>query len=211
MGSVILGLVTALMGLMLGITSLALEPVTEVREMPKEDAIKPKTVYYITGKESGGSYKGQERAFLERRPGAIAMSEADLNRWAADTFRFAQPTPEEQENAGLITMRPSAPNFRLFDGQMQIGLNVEVDAFGNEYKVRYFTTGYFATAGAGYAFIPTDSYMGSAHLPPQAVAPLFASTLFGVFQNTEQYPVLYEAWISLSIVSIDGDKLVLTR
>jgi len=210
--SAVLGAVAAFCGLLLGIFTLAIKPVAEVREMPTEENIKPKTVYYVLGNDRGGDdYKRKEKAFLDRKPGTLILSEEELNRWAADTFKFAKPTKAEDEPAGMILMSPSAPNFRIKDGVMQIGLSVEVEAFGVSQKMRYFAKGVFEPSGAGYAFTPEMAYLGSAELPPVGVGSFVGGTLFGIFQNTERYAALHEAWISLAGVQMDGSKLLLIR
>lgn len=208
-GSIVLGLVTALMGVLLGIFSLSMQSVAEVREMPKE--VKPDTVYYVMGNDRGGDYKRKEVAFLEKVPGQIVLSEADLNRWAADTFKFSKPTGKDGESAGMIVMSPSAPSFRISDGVMQIGLSVEVDAFGKKNKLRYFAQGDFVRTADGFAFTPTRSYMGSAKLPPIGAASYVGSALLGVFKGTDRYQALNDAWTGLSSVSLDGSTLVLVR
>ncbi|GHC02608.1 hypothetical protein [Cerasicoccus arenae] len=210
-GSIVLGAVTALIGLFLGILALALDPVSEMRDQPAEDKIEAKTVYFILGKDRGGNYKGKERAFMERQTGALRLSEEELNRWAVDTFKFSKPKKGEEENVGMINLKPSAPNFRITDGIFQIGMSVEVIAFGQKHKMRYQAKGDFVPTAEGYAFEPSSSYLGSAHLPSVGVAPFVGDTLFGVFQNAEQYAALHEAWISLTSVTIDGNSLVLVR
>lgn len=205
-----LGVITALIGMLLGLLSLSVQEATEVRQMPDEEKIEPKTVYYIIGQDRGGNYKGMLRAFIEQQKGTIRLQEQDLNRWASDNFKFGGPKGAEEE-AGLITLKPTAPNFRIANGIMTIGMTVEVGMFGSSHKMRYQTTGVFEPSGSGYAFQPFDSYLGSAHLPPVVVGPTVSGALYGVFTNTEQFPALHNSWLGLSNVSLDGDSLLLTR
>lgn len=209
-GSIVLGVISAAVGALLGIVSLSTVSVTEVRDLPPPDKIEPDTIYYVSGKERGGSYDSKERAFLEGRPGAIRLAEADLNRWASNTFKFAKPKPGE-EAGGLLTMRPSAPNFRIADGKLHIGMMVETVAFGESKKIRFQTEGEFVSSGGEYVFQPRSTYLGSAHLPPAGFASMVSSMLLSPFRQSEQYTALSEAWRGLSQVAIDGDTLVLVR
>ncbi|WP_309395842.1 hypothetical protein [Cerasicoccus maritimus] len=209
MTALVMGIITAVFGMVLGIASLAVEPAAEVRNMPEPDKIEPKTVYYVIGKDNG-SYKGLLRAFLEQKPGTIKLSEEDLNRWAADNFKFSNNKAGE-DDAGLVTLKPTTPNFHIANGIMTIGMSVEVSVFGKKQKMRFQTSGYFAPSGSGFSFQSIDSYLGSAHLPPVAVYPAVSNTLYSVFENTEQYPGLNLSWVTLSNVALDGDALLLTR
>ncbi|WP_309381437.1 hypothetical protein [Cerasicoccus frondis] len=208
--SLVLGVITAFVGLLIGVGALAVKPAAEVRNMPDEDKIEPKTVYYVIGNDRGGEYKALLRAFLEQKPGAIKLSEEDLNRWASDNFKFSKAKQGEEEG-GFLTLKPNTPNFRIANGIMTIGMTVEVAAFGKSEKLRFQTSGVFVPAGGGYAFQSFDSYLGSAHLPSVGIAPVVSGTLYGVFENTEQYPALNQAWMTLSNVSLEGDALLLVR
>lgn len=209
--SIILGLLTAVVGALLGIFSLAVQPVAEVREMPAEENIKEDTVYFIMGKDNRVPYKRKETAFVEGKTGQISLSEADLNNWAADTFKFSKPKPEEGESSNMILLTPSSPSFRIADSVLQVSMNVEVEAFGKKRKMKYFSKGDFTNTGMGYAFTPHVTYMGSAQLPPVGVASLIGDRLLDIFKQTERYPEFQKAWSSLSNVRLEGDQLILVR
>ncbi|MEO0794077.1 MAG: hypothetical protein AAFX93_02890 [Verrucomicrobiota bacterium] len=211
LGAAIVGVVVAIFGMFLGIGTLALEDVKEVRDMPAEDKITPDTVYYVIGKDKGSAYKGDEQAFLDGKVGIIRMTEEELNDWAGDNFKFGRPKPGE-EQGGFITLRPSTPNFRIQEGVLQVGMSVEVIAFGKNYKVRYQAKGnQFIDDGLGFVFKPDIAYLGSAQLPPVVVSGSLADMLFQVFEQSEQYAKFNEAWRGLSNVAVEGNELVLVR
>jgi len=209
-GSLILGVLVAAIGVALGMFSLAVEKVDEVRQMPKEEEIKKRTVYFVSGKDRGGSYRVKEEAFLSGKPGMLKLTEADLNAWAGNTFKFVRPANEEDTGGGFASLKPSAPNFRIQDGVFQIGIAVNVDSMFLNDKMRYFAKGGFDRQGDAFVFVPAVSYLGSAKLP-MGVESVFGASLLAVFEQNEAFARYAEAWKGLSEVRVEGDELILIR
>jgi len=194
----------------LGIILLSANSVDEVREMPNDEEVKKHTVYFVAGKDRGGSYRAREQAFLAGQSGMIRLEEEDLNGWAGNTFKFGKPKPGEEPTGGVIHLMPASPNFRIRDGEFQIGLPVEVETPFVDRKMRFFARGSFVRRGDAFAFQPEIAYLGSAQLPP-GVAELVINSLMSPFRSTEAFPPLKESWDGLSDVRVEGDELILIR
>ncbi|MGE9296959.1 MAG: hypothetical protein ACQKBV_11785 [Puniceicoccales bacterium] len=207
--AIVLGALTALIGAALGIVTLSLVKVEEVRGMPKEEEIEKHKVYYVFGKDRGGNYRAKEQAFLSGQKGMLRLTEEDLNGWVGNTFKFVKP-PKGEEPAGLVVLKPSSPNFRINDGVLYIGMPVEVEAMGSEHKMRYIAEGQFVQAGDEFVFNPETVRLGSAKLPP-VVADSIGQSLMELFKDNEDFPPYDKAWESLSQVRVEGDELVLIR
>jgi hypothetical protein len=210
-GSLVISLVLAVLcvaiGFLAGVVHLALIPVQTVRVMPKE--IEPHTVYYV--QNTGGaapSYKTKQTALLDAQGGTVSVSTAELNTWAADTFRFAK-MPGEQE--GGLVLIPSAPKFNISDGTLNMAVMMEVKTYGKSHKMLFQTQGTFAQGSAGVEFVPEESYLGSAKLPREVVTPLVSDFIYRIFTRAEASQPVVDAWNELSDVRIEGNALTLTK
>ena len=208
--SLILALLCALVGFVGGVVHLALIPAQTVRKQPTGDERKPHTVYYVqptTG--SAPSYEMKEQALLGAQRGTITLTAAELNTWAADTFRFAKP-PSEME--GSVVMIPSSPKFNFAeDGTLSMAVMLEVKTYGKSHKVLFQTQGTFTMGAEGPEFVPEESYLGSARLPREVVTPLIGDFIYKIFSSAEASWPLQDAWNQLSDVRIEGNTLKLVK
>ncbi|MDP0498321.1 MAG: hypothetical protein Q7Q73_19180 [Verrucomicrobiota bacterium JB024] len=210
-GSLVISLVLAVLcvaiGFLAGVVHLALIPVQTVRAMPKET--EPHTVYYVQNTSGAApSYKTKQTALVDAQGGTVSVSTAELNTWAADTFRFAK-MPGEQE--GGLVLIPSAPKFNISDGTLNMAVMMEVKTYGKSHKVLFQTQGTFAQGAAGVEFVPEESYLGSAKLPREVVTPLVSDFIYRIFTRAEAADPVVDAWNELSDVRIEGNALTLTK
>lgn len=201
-----------ILGLSLGVLNLALLPVNEVRELPPQEELKPRTVYFVQGQERGGnSYRTKEGAFLKAQPGTIILDEEELNSWSRNTFKFGVPKPGEEEESGIIELKPTAPRFRIRDGVINMSMTMEVVAYGQSQKVLVHSDGGFVNEGGIWKFKPDRTYISSAPIPEQGLAPALLSRVMSLFESSEDYNAFYNSWASLDTVEVNNDELILVR
>ncbi|MBC2593130.1 hypothetical protein H5P28_02540 [Ruficoccus amylovorans] len=208
--SLVLALCFALLGFVLGVTHLALMPVQTVRKLPAQGDRDPRVVYYV--QPSGGSaptYQIKENTLYSREGGTVSVSADELNTWATNTFRFAR-APEGTDEGGVVLI-PSSPRFNLTDGSLNMAVMLEVRAYGKTHKVLFQTQGAFERGADGVVFVPQESYLGSAKLPPEVVTPLVNNFIYDIFASSEAGEALLEAWDNLSDVRIEGNTLQLVK
>lgn len=215
-GALIAAAISLVLGVLLGVANLASIPVTEVREMPPEEEINKDIVYYVQGQERGGnSYRSKEAALYDSRPGSVAFNEAELNTWSRNTFKFGAPkapaAPGEEESDTYITLKPAAPKFRIHDGLINISMSLEVDAFGYSQKLLAQSEGTFSDDTGAWEFVPVNTYLGSARIPPEVAAPQLVSQLMKVFEQSKDFEKLYAMWNGLTGIDLSGDELILVK
>jgi len=214
LGGVLLAAMASIfLGLLLGLYTLASTPVAEVRELPPEEEIKARTVYFVQGQEGGGnSYRAKEAALRAGTPGKIPLNEAELNTWARNNFKFGTPTkPGEEEAGSLVTFKPAAPRFKIDGDDIVLSMNLEVEAFGRKKKFLIHSEGDFRQENGIWKFVPEETYIGSAPLPDAVAAPVLLGRLMKFFESTEQYNQLSPVWNRLDTVEIQDDTLILVQ
>jgi hypothetical protein len=231
---VILGAVLSLvLGVVIGAVLLILRPVEVAKEKPKEP--NPKVVYYLEGARDSNKAKqalAKRKAFVEGQsvtvtedeinslitptgaaPGAPATAEKGKDAKAKDPKAKA---PEKSDKAAPAAapassgeaFAPGAPNFRLADGVMQVGVPVMVNALGLGQKVIVQARGGFVKQGDLFVYEPTDMYLGSC---PVQRLPFLATYVRDKFIATQPIPEDIKAsWSKLTNVAIEGNALKLT-
>ena len=125
--TIFLSVIFVSLGLLLGIVHLVLIPVTEVRQMPKEENIQAKVVYHVRGNDRRvSSYRSKKSALFEGQIGVYRFNEAELNSWARDTFSFSKP---EESSDNILRIKPGLPHFRIANDEMQISMFVEFQLY----------------------------------------------------------------------------------
>ena len=217
----------AILGVIIGVlvaaVYLVFKPVLTVKQMPKE--ISRSAVYYVPGSESSAKSKGwQAKQKLFVAGSAFQMSEEELNAWAATLGAPAsaakpadkakppgKPKPEDRGGEksaaapAAAFLIPSAPNFRVVDGKLQIGLKCTLNYFGLTYDVTVQATGGFRKSGDQLQFEPESVFMGSCplHLLPAASNAL-VTTLVAKQKTTDEMRL---AWTKLTAVTVEGGVL----
>ena len=211
------------LGIVLGALLLALRPVNTVKELPKEADRVPGAVYYVEGSHDSGKAR---QAAAKRRQFAggatVAANEDEINSLvpaAAAPAPAAKPKTAEKAKAGdkeapaasapsgdLIS--PGAPNFRIRDGVVQIGVPVTINLFGLiEQKVMVVARGGFVKKGDGFAFDPDTLYLGSCPVQRLPFAAGFvAKKVLGSIPIPED---IAAAWPKLADVKAEGNTLTL--
>lgn len=212
-GALFAAVLSMLLGLFLGVANLATLPVSEVREMPAEEDQKPHTVYFVQGQErSGNSYRTKEAAVLQIQPGTIILNEEELNSWSRNTFNFSAPKkPGEEVEEGFVTVKPAAPRFRIRDGILNMAMTVEVTAFDQTKKMLVQSDGHFEKQSGIWTFVPDVTYIGSAPVPQQVLAPMLLDKMMVLFEESESYGPMYNSWSGLDSVEVDDNELILIR
>jgi hypothetical protein len=110
--------------------------------------------------------------------------------------------------SGGLGFTQEAPNFRIHEGEFQIGLPLSVEAFGLEVKVIMQARGQFVKRGERFVFEPTTLLLGSCPLDPLPVA---RSLVVRKFINALPVPEdILKVWDNLSDVAVVGSALKLT-
>jgi hypothetical protein len=95
-------LLSLLLGAALAIAFLIFKPAEVVAEQPKEDDIKPGTVYYVAGTVDAGKAKQwmrKRQLLLDGAPGEIAFTEDDLNVWFMSSTEAGKKATEKAAKA----------------------------------------------------------------------------------------------------------------
>ncbi len=205
-GSLFMAIISALIGLLAGIWTLAGTPAIEVRDMPPEDKQEPGAVYLLRGADQASvGYRPKLDLMLSGRPDTYSFSEKELNTWARDTFRFATAG---SDNEGLIRIVPAAPNFRLTENGMQIAVNTEVAAWGNSRKLWYQVRGVFDNGQGVPGYKVDETFIGSAKIPPVGMAALLNMQVLRMFKGMPEAEKLLNLWSRLASVRVENGALV---
>jgi hypothetical protein len=209
---VILGAaLSLLLGVVLGATLLMFRPVVVVRQMPAEEAIDPKAVYFVEGSRETSRARdaaAKRKAFLDGQ--SVTVIEDELNALAGSATAApksgASPTAEGDGGDGMLAT--GTPNFRIRDGAMQVGVPVTLSLLGLSRKLTVQTRGGFVQQGGQFEYAPDTVYVGS--LPLQRV-PMLANFARNQFLDSQSLPEdIKAAWARLADVSIEGNVLNLT-
>lgn len=207
----ILGLIA---GLLVACVYLVFKPVLQVKEMPKEPV--RGAIYYIPGSEL--SAKARNWTTKQRQWVAgnnIEVVEDELNAWSAATFGAgAVKPPAGKDGAGGGgggydgIFNPGTPNFKIADGQMQIGFKCVLNWYGLTSEVIVLTTGTLKPSGDDFVFSPDTFYLGSCplHLMPSLSTPLMKH-LIGKKKVPDE---IKSAWAKQTGAAIEGSTLKLT-
>jgi hypothetical protein len=221
---VILGAVlSGLLGIVLGAVLLVLRPAVVVKPGSKEATMKeadrdPKAVYFVEGSRDGSQGRqalAKRKSFVEGQ--SVTVNEAELNALAAIPAAAAAPKPGDASKpadkgapgaAPTETLATGAPNFRIRDGALQVGVPVTVSVFGLSQKVLVQTRGGFVKTGEMFTYQPTDFYIGSC---PLQRLPFVASYVRDKYLTSQLIPEDIKAsWVKLANVAFDGNTLKLT-
>jgi hypothetical protein len=224
------------LGLVLAAAVLIARPVKTVRELPKEADREREVIYYIEG--SKDSTKGRQWQAKRQQLVAgesVALTEEELNTaFGAKTSAPAPapapvapapkgkgpapktpapapapatpPAPAVAANAGLIV--PSAPNFRIHDNVLQVGVPCTLNVYGFQLPVVVLASGGFAKTDDGIVFAPDSFYIGSLQVKRLPALEGFVTKKILAAQTIPED--LSTAWKKVTDAGIEGKTLKLS-
>lgn len=204
---VIIGAVLSLvLGVALGAVVLVIKPVVTVKELPKEPVTG--AVYYIEGARDGSLGRqvlAKRKAFTSGQ--SVKVTEQEVNALAdatnAPAAKPGEKAPAPTAAEGLLST--GTPNVRIHGGSMQIAVPVTVDLLGFTQKVMIQARGGFEKDGDGFAYEPSELYLGSC--PVQRLPFLSSYVRHKLFTSHPIPEDLAAAWAKLANVSIEGNTL----
>jgi hypothetical protein len=205
---VILGVVLSLaLGATLAAVYLVFKPVATVREMPKEPA--EGVVYYLEGARNSSKARdaaAKQASFIGG--GTVVLNEEELNALTAAATAPAPKADGKKDPAAAQSVAAGAPNFRIRDGVMQIGVPVNLNLAGFAQRVIVQARGGFEKHGDIFVFAPSELYVGSCPLQNLPAAKgIVMKKVLGAAKVPED---LAAAWGNLSDVTVEGSTLKLT-
>jgi hypothetical protein len=109
---------------------------------------------------------------------------------------------------GGFVVTPEAPNFRIQEGEFQIGVPIKFGAFGHDTTVVVQARGQFVKRGEQFVFEPSTLLVGSCPLDP---LPILRSWVVRKVLHAVQVPEdIKKVWGDLSDVAVVGSALMLT-
>ena len=196
---------SVMLGGMLAAAYLVVQPVEQVRSMPKEpDETK---TYYVTGSarsSGGGQWLRKKQMLIEGGRTELTLNENELNTWMSSSE--AKPEADE-ESPGMI--EAESINFRVADGMLQIGIPCAINVAGFNQSVIIQAQGGFERGADQFVYVPERLLIGTLDVRR---LPFVSDILIGRFMAAQEVPEeLSNAWDSLDEVTIEGDVVKLAR
>lgn len=228
-------LLSVIIGAVLGVVFLVFKPVITVKEVPKEEELDRSSVYFIEGARDTAKAKlatAKRKTFAGG--GSVVVDENELNSFgpapgapikpvvpapgakAAPAAKTPPPaaTPAATPGApaaaptGLFGYAPGAPNFRINDSALQLGVPVKVNLYGLELTVVVQGRGTFVKTGETFVYEPTTLLVGSC--PVDRLPMARAWVMKKVFETQPVPEDIAKVWGNLSEVAVVGTALKLT-
>ncbi|MEY4939775.1 MAG: hypothetical protein RIQ93_1510 [Verrucomicrobiota bacterium] len=202
------------LGVVLGAALLIIKPVTQVKELPKEEERDASAVYYIEGSRETAKAQqalAKRKAFVEGQSVSATEDEINLLMSAAPAAAAAKPGSKSDEKAApsptasgeLVTA--GLPNFRIRDGALQIGVPVTIRALGLNRRVIVQVRGGFEKKADGFSFEHSELYVGSC--PVQRLPFVAGFVRHKVLAGQPVPEDIATAWKKVSRVAIEGNTV----
>lgn len=196
---------SVVIGALLGAAYLVLQPVVTLKGPPKEGEVKRGAITYQPG--GLGGYSSRDLAVKQQslaRGGSVSLTEGDVNAIVAPA---AARAAKSADAAGGV-VKAGAPNFRIHDGRLQIGVPLELNVLGFERTVIAQVRGTFVRQGDHFALDPAEFYLGGCalHRLPVVGALVYRRMLAAAAIP----PEAAATWARLSDVTVEGTTLRLT-
>jgi len=222
---VILGAVLSLaLGVVLGAVLLIVKPVAQVRELPKDADRDANAVYYVEGSKDTSWAK---QALTKRKAlvagQSVTLTEEEINSLVtpATPAAAAAPKPDQKKanpadkakekakEAASDMLATGAPNVRIRNGELQVGVPVTIGMAGVEQKVVVVARGKdFVKDGDVFVFQPTEVYLGSC---PVDRIPFLSGYVRSKLLSSQPVPEdIATAWRKLTAVTVEGNTLKLS-
>jgi hypothetical protein len=206
-------------GLLVACVYLVFKPVLTVKEMPKEKDVVRGAVYYVQGSDSstkGKAYVAKQKTLIAGT--GVDLTEDELNAWSAATFgagaKAAKPATPGKEGAADAgagydgIFNPGTPNFKIANGNIQIGTKCVLNWYGLTKEVTVYSVGNFTRSGDDVVFVPQQLFLGSC---PVHLIPKLAEPLMGHLVGRKKVPdEIKSAWAKVNDATIEGSTLKLT-
>jgi hypothetical protein len=203
-------LLSVIIGVVLAAAYLITKPVVTAKELPKEKVAG--VVYYLEGSKDstkGRSWQAKRQRLLNGL--SVAVSEDELNAAVTALNAPAPKKPGTKEEpaaeAKPTAIVPSAPNFRIREGEMQIGVPITINALELGLNLVVQARGSFEKQDERFVFTPATLLVGSC---PVEKLPFFAGYVMRNIVGAQAVPEdLAAAWGRLTGVTIEGAQLKL--
>ncbi len=196
-------LLSLILGALLGVVYLIVQPVEEVDSTPPEAAREARTVYYQEGAiGTPGQYNWRPKlgALVNGTSGTLEIVEEELNQWVATEFDW-----EETSHEGFFVIAPRSLNFRIYDNTLQIASELNAKVLGIEKSVIAQAHGAFVQRNGTFVYSPERLYIGGMQVPHQGIEALL-NRFMEILDIPEE---LKEGWGRLSDVTIEDSILIL--
>lgn len=210
-----LGLLSLLLGAVLGVASMVSQPVTILTKQADLETLAPGTVYFIRGDRLGRSaWEAKEEAWSARTVGVLTLTEQDLNQWSRERLK-APVDLEPGESSGFLdflelTVEPA--NFRILDDRLQISTEIKLEGIFPDRTFVYQVHGHFQAVDGGVVFVPDTGSLGSAPLGSvPALKDLLFSLMSRQFESTSGGSWVPDALAGMETVELGDGQLVLRR
>ncbi|HRI81768.1 MAG TPA: hypothetical protein PLF88_04985 [Opitutaceae bacterium] len=208
MTEVVLGaFLSIILGILLAALYLVTKPVETARELPKEPV--PGVVYFLEGSKDsnkGRFWNVKQQQLVSGR--AVTLIEDELNAAAAGLKPPAPKKGEEATEAKKSALSVGTANFRVREGELQVGVPLTLNTFDLGLSAIVQARGVFEKRGDQHAFVPSTLLVGSCRVEK---LPFVSSYVMGRVYSAFTVPEeLGAALAKLSEVSLDGAQLRLT-
>lgn len=208
---VILGAVLAvLLGIVMGAALLVLRPVIVAKEPAKEPV--PGAIYFIEGSREPGRARqalAKRKQFVEGQ--SVTVTEDEINALASPTAAPkapAKPGEKAGEAPAEETVAIGAPNVRIREGTVQVGVPVTINVLGLGHKVIAQGRGGFVKRGDIFVYEPDELYLGSC---PVQRLPIVSGLVQGKILGAQSIPQdIATSWAKLTNVAVEGNALRLS-
>ena len=212
------GVLTALLGALLGIISLATQSVFELKEPLPPERQEAGMVYFVKGSPSSSArWRALRSQILAGTPGTIKFDEGDLNSWANSMLVLSSPNRGEEGESeavpGLFGLKVNVTgvNFRMEGDELQVAAYLEFPALASGKRFTYQARGSFDSGWGGLKFQPDEGTLGRAEI---VSIPFLGSALnkklIGLFTQSPEWGALSEAWGKVASVEIAEGQATLT-
>lgn len=194
---------SVVLGGLLALVFFILKPVEVVRTMPKEPADGVR--YFVEGASGSGGRATWERKvdLVAAGGGATSFTEAEMNAWSEETFETAKVDEASKADSAMIIA--GKPNFRIAGDKLQLGLINDVVVLGLEQKLVLQAQGSFVRKGGGWAFEPTEFFLGGL---PLHKLPMVASLVAKRFSPATELPAAVAKVLNQASSIVVGEEMV---
>lgn len=218
--TLVLGLLTLLLGAGLGAISLVAQPVEPVTSLPPPEERSQGAVYWVKGSgAAGGQWRAKRAAIIGEASGRLRLSEGELNAWSRSRLQSAlnrssglEAEEESGDAPGFGILEASAPQFTFVDGRLNMSAEVRFPLFSDSRRFVYQVVGDFGTSPGGQVrFVAEAGTLGRApllHLP--LVGPLLHRQFTGLFASGEEWQELAGHWQAIAEIAVEDEALVIT-